>query len=54
MVLESKLNSAKHSLWVVFKLSKTLPMGRVQTQQNTPYGSCFRLKNAHFSSVPTE
>ncbi|UOG53573.1 hypothetical protein [Leptospira noguchii] len=22
-------NSAKHSLWVVFKLSKTLPMGRV-------------------------
>ncbi|UOG61373.1 hypothetical protein [Leptospira noguchii] len=34
-------NSAKHSLWVAFwKLSKTLPMGRVlETQQNTPYGS---------------
>ncbi|WP_198290554.1 hypothetical protein [Leptospira noguchii] len=37
-------NSAKHSLWVVFKLSKTLTMGRVQTQQNTHYGSCFKSK----------
>ncbi|UOG29429.1 hypothetical protein [Leptospira noguchii] len=25
-------NSAKHSLWVV-----------LETQQNTPYGSCFRI-----------
>ncbi|UOG56295.1 hypothetical protein [Leptospira noguchii] len=50
--METQQNTPYGSCW---KLSKTLPMGRVgnsakhslwvvlETQQNTPYGSCWKL-----------
>ncbi|UOG38128.1 hypothetical protein MAL08_01810 [Leptospira noguchii] len=52
--METQHNAFLNSASRFWKLSKTLPMGRVgnsakhslwvvlETQQNTPYGSCFR------------
>ncbi|UOG48013.1 hypothetical protein [Leptospira noguchii] len=42
-ILESKLNSVKRSPELTSRFYGR-STGRVQTQQNTPYGSCFKSK----------